>query len=159
MLLVACRGTMDQVGQRSLIFHIGDIGFLLDYQYIVEILGRVGDTFDFSRSDLQNNIVAAIEFRKTLIPVFDPGGFLLESRGFKTQEKTTIVLHGTEGNWALIVDKVDELTGHEALMPCAIPDLLKLSSKGYYSDIRLINDKPYVVFEPENFYGAVVAKR
>ncbi len=146
---------MEQGRQRSLIFYIGDIGFLLNYSYIVEVLGVVSDSLDFSRSDLANNIVASLEFRHTLIPVFDPFAFIGEASRLKIRERTIIILHGTEGNWALVVDTVDTLTGQEAIMPCSIPDFLKLSSRGCFSELRLIANRPYVVFEPENFYGAV----
>ncbi len=147
---------MARIEQRSLIFHIGEVGFLLGYHYIVEVLGSVGDAFDYNRSDLRNNIVAAIEFRNTLIPVFDPGGLLDITSAGKIREKTVIVLRSTEGNWALAVDKIDELTARERFLPCAIPALLKPFVGGFYSQIRLIEEKPYVVFDPENFYGAVV---
>jgi len=150
---------MAQIEQRSLVFYIGGVGFLLEYRHIVEVMGSVGSTFDFSRSDLRNNIVAAIEFRNTLIPVFDPGGLLAISSAVKARDKMTIVLSSTEGNWALAVDKIDELTACEGVLPCAVPDLLKPFVGGYYSQIRLIEKKPYVVFAPECFYGVVADKK
>jgi chemotaxis signal transduction protein len=147
---------MARIEQRSLIFHIGDVGFLLEYHHIVEVLGAVGDAFDFNRSDLRNHIVAAIDFRKTLIPVFDPAGLLNITSAGKIRGKSIIVLRSTEGNWALAVDGIDELTARERFLPCTVPDLLKPFVGGYYSQIRLIEEKPYVVFDPEKFYGAAV---
>lgn len=148
---------MAQIEQRSLIFYIGDVGFLLQCLHIVEIVGEAGGTFDFRRSDVRNHIVAALDFRNTYIPVLDPASMLKISSSCSLREKEIIILRGSEGNWALVVDEVDVLTDHEALLPCAVPDLLKPSSEGCYSSIRLINNRPYVVFEPENFYGAILA--
>jgi len=141
-------------GQRALTFRLGDAGFLLGIQNLVEVLGSVSGLLDFSKNDLQNSIVAALDFRRTLIPAVDPArGFGIDSR-VKLQDKIALVLGGSEGNWAILVDQVEELTGDEKLLPCAFPDLLRPAVEGVYTQVRLINDEPYVVFEPENFYGA-----
>ncbi len=147
---------MAHVEQRSLIFRIGGIGFLLGLQNIIEVLGNVAGALDFSKSDLRNSIIAALDFRRTHIPVFDPVGALKISSDVKLKDKVALVLRGSEGNWALVVDEIEELTGHENQLSCTIPDLLRPSAEGCYRQIRLINDEPYVVFDPENFYGAVV---
>ncbi len=144
---------MARVGQRFLVFGIGQVCFLLDFSWVVEVLGPVGELLDFNHSDLSNNIVAAIEFRKTLIPVLDPAVILGVGAFKKIREKSVLIVRGSEGNWALAVDSVDELTDHETLLPCTVPDLLKPFIRGFYSDLRLIDGRPYVLFDPENFYG------
>jgi len=145
---------MTVVHNRKLIFHLGDIGFLLDLADVVEVVDQIADALDPGRSDIGRGIVSALRFRRTWIPVVDPALKLDIFSPVKLREKTVIVLNGTEGNWALLVDRINKVSAAEDFQPCAIPFLLKVATMGFYSQIQLLHNEPMIVFEPERFYGS-----
>ncbi|MBN1957991.1 MAG: chemotaxis protein CheW [Desulfuromonadales bacterium] len=139
---------------KKLIFQLGRIGFLLDLTHVVEVVDPVQGLFDPGRSDIAQGIVAALRFRQTWIPAVDPALKLGLSAQKKIVARAAIVLHGHEGNWAVLADSVTELSFADQLIPCDIPFLLKVSAMGYYSQVFLLNNEPWVVFDPEDYYGA-----
>ncbi|RLB73610.1 MAG: hypothetical protein DRH06_00840 [Deltaproteobacteria bacterium] len=145
---------MTVLGNRKLIFRLGEIRFLLDLADVVEVVDQIADALDPSRSDIGQGIISALQFRHTWIPVVDPTLKLDIFSTVKLKEKIAVILRGTEGNWALLVDQVDELSGAENFQPCVIPFLLKVSAMGFYSQIRLLHNEPMIVFEPERYYGS-----
>ncbi len=145
---------MTVIGHRKLIFRLGGIGFLLDLAEVVEVVEQITDALDPSRSDIGRGIVSALQFRQTWIPVVDPALKLDISSTVDLKKKTAVILRGTEGNWALLVDQVDKLSASENFQPCAIPFLLKVAALGFYSQIQLLHDEPMIVFEPERYYGS-----
>ena len=139
---------------KKLIFRLGKIGFLLDLAAIVEIVEDVENSLDSSCSDVGRGIVSAMCFRSALIPVVDPSFKLEVSTTVKLSEKIAIVLHGTEGNWAILVDQIGDVVEVSKFKTCEFPFLFRASAAGYYSQIMLYNDDPYVVYEPEHSYSA-----
>lgn len=146
---------MSVVNNRKLIFRLGEIGFLLDLADVVEIVDQIADALDPSRSDIGRGIVSALLFRQTWIPVVDPTLKLDIFSTVKLKEKTVVVLQSTEGNWALLVDRVNKLSAAEDFQPGEIPLLLKVATLGFYSQIKLLDNEPMIVFEPERYYGSV----
>ncbi|MCK5825792.1 MAG: chemotaxis protein CheW [Desulfuromusa sp.] len=146
---------MSVASNRILIFRLGEIGFLLDLAEVVEVVDQGVDALDPGRSDIGRGIVSALLFRQTWIPVVDPALKLDIFSTMKLKEKTVVVLRGTEGNWALLVDRVSKLSAAEKFQPCEIPFLLKIVALGFYSQIQLLDNEPIIVFEPERYYGSV----
>ena len=147
---------MTAAGDRKLIFRLGGMGFLLNLSEVVEVVEQITNSLDPSRSDIGQGIVSALQFRQTWIPVIDPALKLDIFSPVKLKEKTAVILRGTEGNWALLVDQVDKLTAAENFQSCAIPFLLKVAAMGFYSQIQLLHNEPMIVFEPERYYGSAV---
>ena len=56
---------------RLLIFRLGGVGFVLSLGSVVEVIDQIVERLDFERSDSDYGIVAALNFRHTLIPVVD----------------------------------------------------------------------------------------
>lgn len=148
---------MIKVGSKKLIFRLGETGFLLELGEVVEVVEQIAGALDSSRSDIGRGIISALRFRQTWIPVVDPASKLDICSEVKLQDKIAIVLHGSEGNWALLVDQVDELSAAENFQPCEIPFLLRVAAMGFYSQIKLLSNEPMVVFEPERYYGSTAA--
>ena len=146
---------MTGVHRRALIFRLGEVLFLLELAHVVEVVGAAEKTLDSSRSDIRHGIVSALRFRNTWIPVVDPTLKLDIGSTVHMDAKVAIVLLGSEGNWALLVDAVSELSQVGNFKPCEIPFLLKVSATGFYSRVELLNDQPVVVFEPEQYYGSL----
>lgn len=148
------RGFMSVVGNRYLVFRLGGIGFLLDLAAVVEIINPISAALDPGRSDLGQGIVSALQFRQTWIPAVDPALRLDIFSAVKLQDKVAVILHGSEGNWALLVDQVEDLSAKKNFQACEIPFLLKVAALGFYSRLKLLQNEPMIVFEPELYYGS-----
>ncbi len=138
---------------KKLIFRLSGIGFFIDLDHIVEVVDRISAQLDPSRSDMARGIVSAFNFRQTWIPAVDPTLKLGLISAVGLNDKISIVLNGKEGNWAVLVDQVEDLSPAEIMLPCAIPFLLQISAVDCYSQLMLYKKEPYVGFEPERFYG------
>lgn len=145
---------MVHAASRKLIFRLGKTGFLLDLDWVVEICEQFAGQFDASRTDLDQGIVGSFYFRQTNIPVVDPCLHLNSQSELAITEKTALILRGGEGNWTLLVDRVEEILPATMFQSCEIPPLLKKSITGYYSEISLLMNEPMINFEPEQYYGA-----
>lgn len=148
------KGGMVSDCNKKLIFRLGGIVFYLDLNYVVEIVDPVGHRLDASRSDIGRSIVAAFHFRRTWIPGVDPALRFGLSSSVRINDRVAIVLKGPEGNWAILVDQVEEVSAEE-LIPCEIPFLLKVSALDSYSELTLLNNEPCVGFDIERFHDTV----
>ena len=144
---------MGGANHRVLVFFLGDIRFLLELAQVIEVVEQTGKTLDPERSDISRGIVSALWFRNTWIPVVDPALKLDISSSVAMDAKVAIVLHSSEGNWALLVDRIVEVSSVDNFQSCDIPFLLQVSATGFYSQLKLWKNQPVVVFEPENYYG------
>ena len=102
---------MTGAGHRRLVFRLEEIGFLLDLKDVVEIVEQISGLLDQQGSDLSRWIVAAFKFRETWIPAVDPAISLGMPCRTALQDKVAVVLKGSEGNWALLVDRVESVGG------------------------------------------------
>lgn len=138
---------------RKLIFRLGGVGFLLDLDLLVEICEQLADGFNPTYSDLEQGIVGALQFRRTQVPVVDPALLLGIKSELRFSEKRALILKGTEGNWALLVDRVEEISSADRFVSCELPLLLKKSVSRGYTRVSLLAGEPMVHFETEYFYG------
>lgn len=138
---------------RKLIFRLGETGYLLELDRVVEICEQVTDRFNPSRTDMGQGIVGSLQFRQSHIPVVDPALRLNTYSQLAITQKSALVLSGAEGNWALLVDRVEEITPADKFQACEIPPLLRNAIGGYYSQISLLVDEPMIHFDPERYYG------
>jgi chemotaxis signal transduction protein len=139
---------------RNLMVRIGGVGCLINLTWIVEIREQIADLLDFSHNDPDLGIVGSLSFRQTRIPIIDPTLCLGLRSQTELKDKTALVLKSSEGNWALLVDRVAEICPADRFTVCAIPALLKATVTGFYSQIMLFQGEPMVVLEPDLFYGS-----
>ena len=137
-------------------FRISDIGCLLDLSWVVEVVDRVADLLQIQPCDPNLGIIGALPFRQTRIPVVDPTRHLRLNSGNSIEDKVALVLKSSEGNWALLVDRVEDICPEEQLQHCDVPPLLKAGPSGYFPDILLRRNEPLMVIEPERLYGSLV---
>lgn len=142
---------------RNLIVRIGGVGCLLDLTLVVEIREQIAGFFDFSYSDPELGIVGALNFRQTRIPVVDPCLRLDLNSTTSIEKKIALVLKSSEGNWALLVDRVEGISPADCFIACEIPPLLKTTTQEFYAKLELYRQEPMIVLEPERFYGSSVA--
>lgn len=147
---------MSKIEGKKLIFRLGGIGFVLDLDAVVEVLEDTSGLLDFECNDIGSGIVSALHYRQVMIPVVDPALKLNILSPVALSEKTVIVLRGNEGCWALFVDLVESLLMASNFNDCALPTVLQGATSVFYSQVKLLNDEPLIVFEPDNYYGAVV---
>jgi chemotaxis signal transduction protein len=146
---------MAHAAARKLIFRLGETGFLIDLDQVVEICEQLAERFNPSQTDMGQGIVGALNFRQTQVPVVDPALHLKTHSHLAITEKSALILHGAEGNWALLVDCVEEIVPITKLTTCEIPPLLRSSIAGYYAHVSLLANEPMIHFEPERYYGSV----
>lgn len=138
---------------KMLIFDLSDIRFVLDLDHVVEVLEQLTGRLDTQRRDLRQGIVAALEFRHTTIPVIDPTHQLGLVSDIDFSQRTAVVLRGSEGNWAILVDRVEGLAPLTRFSRAHVPALLQATPGFADVQVLLAEDAPLMVFEPEYFYG------
>jgi len=138
---------------KRLVFTLAGIRFVIDLDHVVEVLEQLSGRLDSQRSDLRHGIVAALTFRHTAIPLIDPTLMLGLVSAIPFAERSALVLRSSEGNWALLVDRVEGLAAAESFNKAAIPPLLKASADFANIEVMLAEGVPFVIFEPERFYG------
>lgn len=148
---------MVQAAARRLIFRLGEVGFILDIEEVVEICEQLVDIFNPSLSDVGTGIIGALNFRRTQIPVVDPALQLKTHSHLAITQKSALVLKGEDGNWALLVDRVEEILPADKFQPCEIPPLLKKMVRGYSSQISLLHGEPMIHFESGRCRGELMA--
>ena len=142
---------------RNLVVRIAEVGCLLDLAWVVEIKEEIADLLDYRHADLSQGIIAALNFRQTRVPAVDPSLFLGLCSAVEVENKKALILKSSEGNWALLVDQVVEISTTDRFVPCPIPPLLKVAAQGCYSKLELFCGEPMVVLEPDRIYGSPVA--
>jgi len=144
---------MSKATGKMLIFVLAGVRFVLDLDHVVEVLEQLSGRLDMQHSDLRQGIVAALEFRHTAIPVIDPTLHLGLISDIGLSQRSTLVLRSSEGNWAILVDRVEGLAPTTLFSRAHVPALLRATPD--YADIQvlLVEDAPLMVFEPERFYG------
>ncbi|MCK4503402.1 MAG: chemotaxis protein CheW [Desulfuromonadales bacterium] len=145
---------MAESESKKLIFRLGSMGFLLELTTVVGVVEQIADVIDSSCRDIGRGIVSALQFRQTSIPAVDPALKLNIMSAVKLNDKVAVVLRSSEGNWALLVDRVEELTAAKNLQACEFPVLLKNAAADFYSQIQLLDNEPIIVFDPERYYGS-----
>ena len=145
---------MGTVVARKLIFRLGAVGFYLDLSSVVEIREQVAELLDLTQSDLAAGIVGALEFRNTWVPAIDPAIRFDLTSVLPLSARTAVILSSPEGNWALLVDRAEEISPANRFQPCEIPPLLRVAVSNYYSQVELFDNEPLVRFEAERFYGS-----
>ncbi len=138
---------------KVLVFSLAEIRFVLDLDHVVEVLEQLEPRLDPSRSDLRQGIVAALDFRHTAIPAVDPTLKLGLVSATRYAEKVALVLRGSEGNWAVLIDQIEGLVPAAAMVRATLPALFKVTPEYSETQVMLADGVPLVVFEPERFYG------
>jgi chemotaxis signal transduction protein len=145
-----------QTVDKYLIVRLCGVGALVRLAEVIEVCKQVTDRIDWQQTDLMAGIVGSLKFRNARIPVVDPTLRLgMESR-FARDDQVVLVLSGTEGNCALLVDEVDGIAPASNFAECEIPLLLKFSLSGYYSKVILNRGEPMIVLEQDRFFGVSV---
>lgn len=138
---------------KMLIFTLAGIRFVLDLDHVVEVLEQMSGRLDSRRSDLRQGIVGAMEFRHTAIPIVDPTLMLGLVSTIDIFRRSALVLSGSEGNWAILVDRVEGLVSVDSFSRAIVPALLRAAQGFAHAEVMLAEEVPHMVFEPEQFYG------
>jgi chemotaxis signal transduction protein len=142
---------MDTITRR-LLFRIGTVGFCLSLGGLIEILEQVDSLIDRRQVDPQLSVVGALSFRRTMIPIVDLAGQL----GIPSvSPDTALVLSSREGNWALLVDRVEGFYSATEMIDLPVPRLLQAEGWRCFDQIALYAGTPYLRLNLPECYSGV----
>ncbi len=135
---------------RRLLFRIGTVGFYVDLGALVEIREQVTEQVDYGQVDPQLSVTGALAFRRTMIPVID----LSERLGLESGlTDTALVLHSSEGNWALLVDRVEGFCSVPEMVDHPLPQLLQAPGWRCFHQLAIFNGAPFLRLELSSCYA------
>lgn len=135
---------------RRLLFRIGAVGFCLDFRDLVEIREPVAGLIDVDQEDPAQAILGALPFRQTLIPAIDLSGRLNIDSG---ELETALVLRSSEGNWALLAEKIEGVCPTAEMLDLELPRLLRPEGWSCFRRIALHDGAPFLCLELPVCYG------
>lgn len=146
--------SVSEAGARRLLFRIGEVGFSLALENLVEICEQVAGRIDLSRTDAVSQVMGSLPFRRTQIPVVDLAARLeLELE----VPDTVLVLSSKEGNWALPVSEVLGFVTADDLVDRALPRLLLSEGWRCFSHAGLLNGRPFLKLQLGECYAGEVS--
>lgn len=136
---------------RRLLFRIASARFSLALGDLVEIQEHVAEHIDFDKVDHDLFVVGALPFRRTMIPIYG----LAERLDFEsTQRDIALVLNSPEGNWALLVDRVEGFYPETDFIDRPVSRLLKSDGWRCFNEVSLLKGVPYLKLElPACYHG------
>jgi len=130
---------------RKLLFRIGEVGFSLNLDELIEICEQVDDLLDQSNADPESDSVGSLRFRSMQIPVFSLAQRLQlasESLG------AALILGGPEGCWALLVSNVVGFVPDDELIEQDLPRLLQRDGWRCFNSFCLYEGQPFLKLRP-----------
>lgn len=124
---------MDAIARR-LLFRIGTVGFCLNLSELIEVREQVTGLIDYRHVDPLFSVIGALPFRRTMIPVVDLAGRL----GIPSvSPDVVLVLSSREGNWGLLIDRVEGFYSATAMNDRPVPRLLQAEGWRCFNQITL----------------------
>lgn len=139
---------MDAIARR-LLFRIGPIGFYLGLNQLIEIREQISEQIDFSQIDDHLSVVGALPFRQTLIPVVDVSRRLAIET---SDQDTVLVLSSRDGNWGLLVDRIEGFYASAEMADLPLPQMLMADGWRCFDRVALYAGIPYLRLEPTECY-------
>ncbi len=134
---------MDTISRR-LLFRIGAIGFCVRLDELIEIREEVTDLIAVELADQDHFIAGSLVFRNAHIPALDLAGRL----GLERQSTdTALVLGSSEGNWALLVDRVEGFFPETELLERPLPRFLQTEGWTCFHQVALHHGHPYLCLD------------
>jgi chemotaxis signal transduction protein len=144
------------VGLRRLLFVLGGLGFCLDLHELVEICEDVEVLTEPHLQDLERAVCGGMLFRRTTIPVVD-----LRSRlGLVVDPEArppgnALILRSAEGNWALLVEKIEGFQPLAGMQDLDLPPMLVAQGWRCFRQIALHKSRPFIKLDLQACYGGL----
>lgn len=135
---------------RRLLFRIGEVGFSINLEELVEVCEQVAGRIDPSRVDPERHVIGALPFRRTLIPVVDLAQRLAIDLN---KPAAALVLSSSEGNWALPVSQVLGFVSAAEVTDQNLPRLLQADGWRCFDQLCLYDGQPYLKLQVGGCYA------
>lgn len=137
---------MAGMADKILVFRIAGVGFALSLEDLVEIREAGAGVLDRSAADPEIGLLGLLSYRDEAIHAVNvrqklslppPDSF----------ETAYVVLTGSDGVWAMPVDKVEGIFPAEDFRTCEVPLLLGMTGNLPYQTLKIWRSEPLVSFE------------
>lgn len=132
---------------RWLVFRIAGIGFALALENLVEIREAGAGVLDRSAADPEIALLGLLEYRDEAIHAIN----VRQKIGLPAPESfeaAYLVVNGSDGIWAMPVDRVEGIFPAKEFRTCEVPLLLRMHGEMPYPSILLWRSEPLVTCEP-----------
>jgi purine-binding chemotaxis protein CheW len=136
---------MTNTVRMKLVFRLGEIGFALCVQDLIEIREDPGGVLDRSKADPEVLILGRLTYRGEAIPVIDLGK-CLEVPSSRTSP-IVLILAGESGIWGTTADRVEGIFPESEFDSRPLPILLGGPDSLPYAGVELWRDEPLVLCE------------
>jgi len=139
---------MTGMSDKRLVFRIAGVGFALSLEDLVEIREAGPGVLDRSAADPENGLLGLLDYRDEAIHAVN----VRQKVGLPAPESfevAYIVVNGTDGAWAMPVDKVEGIFPVEEFKVYEVPLLLRVNSELPYQTLQVWRSEPLVSCEPQ----------
>jgi purine-binding chemotaxis protein CheW len=138
----------------KLVFRLGEIGFALSIQDLIEIREDPCSVLDRSEADSGSMLLGRLMHRGDSIPVIDLGKCL--KLPVSTTSPIVLVLAGESGMWGMTADRVEGIFPESEFESRPLPILFGRPDSLPYAGLELWRDEPLVLCEArklEDYWG------
>ncbi len=139
---------MTGMSDKRLVFRIAGVGFALSLEDLVEIREAGAGVLDRSAADPENGLLGLLDYRDEAIHAVN----VRQKVGLPAPESfevAYIVVNGTDGVWAMPVDKVEGIFPVEEFKVYEVPLLLRVNSELPYQTLQVWRSEPLISCEPQ----------
>jgi chemotaxis signal transduction protein len=138
---------MTGMSDKRLVFRIAGVGFALSLEDLVEIREAGAGVLDRSAADPEMALLGLLDYRDEAIHAIN----IRQKIGLPAPESfetAYVVVNGSEGVWAMPVDKVEGIFPAEEFRTLEVPLLLRINAELPYQSIQVWRSEPLVSCEP-----------
>ncbi|PLY03868.1 MAG: hypothetical protein C0623_00525 [Desulfuromonas sp.] len=138
---------MTEVADKRLVFRIAGVGFVLSLEDLVEIREAGAGVLDRSAADPEIGLLGLLAYRDEAIHAIN----IRHRVGLpvpEAYETAYIVVNGSDGAWAMPVDKIEGIFSAEEFVLHEVPLLLRMNGDLPYQSLHLWRSEPLIGFEP-----------
>jgi len=139
---------MTGMSDKRLVFRIAGVGFALSLEDLIEIREAGAGVLDRSAADPENGLLGLLDYRDEAIHAVN----VRQKVGLPAPESfevAYIVVNGSDGAWAMPVDKVEGIFPVEEFKVYEVPLLLRVNSELPYQTLQVWRSEPLVSCEPQ----------
>lgn len=138
---------MTNTVRMKLVFRLGEIGFVLRVQDLIEIREDPGGVLDRSKGDPGTMLLGQLMHRGEKVPVFDLGKCMeLPS---SPARPIVLILAGESGMWGMTADRVEGIFPGSDFESRSLPMLLGQPDSFPYAGLELWRGEPLVLCEAQ----------
>jgi len=145
---------MINTARMKLVFRLGEIGFALSIQDLIEIREDPCSVLDRSEADSGTMLLGRLVHRGDSIPVIDLGKCL--EIPVSTTSPIVLILAGESGIWGMTADRVEGIFPESEFESRPLPILVGRPDSLPYAGLELWRDEPLVLCEArklEEYWG------